>query len=61
MFTGARRARAIAMWTAVAGMGIVLGPVTGGWLLQRYWQGSVFRVNMSSTTRTDSWEPVSDA
>jgi hypothetical protein len=49
------------MWTAVAGMGIVLGPVTGGWLLQRYWQGSVFRVNMSSTTRTDSWEPVSDA
>jgi EmrB/QacA subfamily drug resistance transporter len=46
MFTGAPRARAIALWTAVAGMGIALGPVTGGWLLQRYWWGSVFMVNI---------------
>jgi EmrB/QacA subfamily drug resistance transporter len=46
MFTGAARARAIALWTAVAGMGIALGPVTGGWLLQRYWWGSVFLVNI---------------
>jgi MFS family permease len=44
MFTGAPRARAIALWTALAGTGIALGPVTGGWLLQRYWWGSVFLV-----------------
>jgi MFS family permease len=30
IFTGAQRAKAIAIWTAVAGMGIALGPVTGG-------------------------------
>jgi EmrB/QacA subfamily drug resistance transporter len=46
MFTGAQRARAIAVWTAVAGLGIALGPVTGGWLLQHYWWGSIFLVNV---------------
>jgi EmrB/QacA subfamily drug resistance transporter len=46
MFTGSRRARAIAVWTAVAGLGIALGPVTGGWLLQHFWWGSIFLVNV---------------
>ena len=46
IFTGAQRARAIAVWTAVAGLGIALGPVTGGWLLQHYWWGSIFLVNV---------------
>lgn len=46
MFQGARRAKAIAVWTAVAGMGIALGPVVGGWLLERYWWGSIFLVNV---------------
>ena len=39
IFAGPRRAKAIAVWTAVAGMGIALGPVTGGWLLERFWWG----------------------
>lgn len=46
MFTGPRRAKAIAMWTAVAGIGVALGPVVGGWLLERFWWGSIFLVNV---------------
>jgi EmrB/QacA subfamily drug resistance transporter len=46
MFTGSQRARAIAVWTAVAGLGIALGPITGGWLLERYWWGSIFLINV---------------
>lgn len=46
IFSGAQRAKAIALWTAVAGIGIALGPVSGGWLLQHYWWGSVFLVNV---------------
>jgi EmrB/QacA subfamily drug resistance transporter len=45
IFSGPRRAKAIAVWTAVAGLGIALGPVTGGWLLEHYWWGSIFLVN----------------
>jgi len=46
IFTGAQRAKAIAVWTAVAGLGIALGPVTGGWLLERFWWASIFLVNV---------------
>lgn len=45
MFTGAQRARAIAIWTAMVGVGLALGPVTGGWLLERFWWGSIFLVH----------------
>jgi EmrB/QacA subfamily drug resistance transporter len=46
IFAGGQRARALAVWTAVAGIGIALGPVTGGFLLSRYWWGSIFLVNV---------------
>ncbi|HEX9995446.1 MAG TPA: MFS transporter [Acidimicrobiales bacterium] len=47
VFTDPReRARAIAAWSGVAGLGIALGPVTGGWLLEHFWWGSVFLVNV---------------
>jgi EmrB/QacA subfamily drug resistance transporter len=47
VFTDPReRARAIGMWAAVAGLGIAIGPVTGGWLLEHFWWGSVFLVNL---------------
>ncbi len=36
------RARAIGLWGATTGVGIALGPIVGGWLLERYWWGSVF-------------------
>ncbi len=40
------RARAIAIWAGMAGMGVALGPVVGGWLLEHYWWGSVFLINL---------------
>jgi EmrB/QacA subfamily drug resistance transporter len=40
------RARAIGVWAGVAGLGIAIGPVTGGWLLAHFWWGSVFLVNL---------------
>jgi MFS transporter, DHA2 family, multidrug resistance protein len=47
VFTDAReRAMAIAIWTATAGAGVALGPVVGGLLLDRFWWGSIFIVNV---------------
>jgi EmrB/QacA subfamily drug resistance transporter len=40
------RAEAIAIWSATAGMAVAIGPVTGGWLLEHFWWGSVFLVNV---------------
>jgi EmrB/QacA subfamily drug resistance transporter len=40
------RGRAIGIWAGVAGIGIVIGPVVGGWLLGRFWWGSVFLINV---------------
>jgi EmrB/QacA subfamily drug resistance transporter len=46
IFTGEERGRAIAAWAAVAGLGIVIGPALGGWLLEHFWWGSVFLINV---------------
>ena len=40
------RNRAIGLWSATSGLGIAIGPIAGGWLLARYWWGSVFFVNV---------------
>jgi EmrB/QacA subfamily drug resistance transporter len=40
------RAQAIAIWSATAGAAVAIGPVTGGWLLEHFWWGSVFLVNV---------------
>lgn len=43
VFTERReRALAIGVWGASAGVGIALGPIAGGWLLERFWWGSIF-------------------
>jgi EmrB/QacA subfamily drug resistance transporter len=46
LFPPGERGRAIGVWAGVAGLGVVVGPVTGGWLLERSWWGSVFLVNL---------------
>jgi EmrB/QacA subfamily drug resistance transporter len=47
VFTDAReRAVAIGIWSAVAGLAVALGPVSGGFLLEHFWWGSVFLVNV---------------
>jgi EmrB/QacA subfamily drug resistance transporter len=43
VFTERReRAAAIGLWGASAGVGIALGPIAGGWLLDRFWWGAIF-------------------
>ena len=47
VFTDAReRAMAVGIWAATAGGGVALGPVVGGFLLDRFWWGSIFIVNV---------------
>ena len=47
VFTDAReRATAIGIWAATAGLGVALGPVVGGFLLDHFWWGSIFIVNV---------------
>jgi len=36
------RARAIGLWGAVAGVAIAMGPIVGGWLLERYSWAAIF-------------------
>src|SRR5687767_7042815 len=36
------RAKAIGLWGAMTGVGVAAGPITGGWLLEHFWWGSVF-------------------
>lgn len=40
------RTRAIAIWAAAAGGGAAIGPLIGGLLLEHFWWGSVFLINV---------------
>lgn len=47
LFADPRQLRmAIAVWAAVFTLGSVAGPVAGGWLLEHFWWGSVFLINV---------------
>ena len=46
VFTGKERGKAIAIWAALAAIGIGLGPLTGGLLLEYFDWSSVFMVNV---------------
>ncbi|MFJ4921435.1 MFS transporter [Streptomyces sp. NPDC088725] len=40
------RAMAIGVWSAVAAVGAAVGPVLGGFLVEHFWWGSVFLINL---------------
>jgi EmrB/QacA subfamily drug resistance transporter len=46
VFEGKERGRAIAIWAGVAGLAVAIGPLTGGFLLEHFYWGSIFLVNL---------------
>ncbi|MGW6375747.1 MFS transporter [Rhodococcus sp. NPDC055112] len=42
----AERQRALTIWITSTAIGLPLGPIVGGWLLQNFWWGSVFLLNV---------------
>jgi EmrB/QacA subfamily drug resistance transporter len=46
VFPREERGRAIGIWTGVAALGVGVGPLLGGWLLEHFWWGSVFFINI---------------
>lgn len=41
-----QRRLAIAVWASAFSAGTALGPIVGGWLLEHYWWGSIFLINV---------------
>jgi EmrB/QacA subfamily drug resistance transporter len=46
VFPADERPKAIGVWAATAGVAIALGPLTGGFLLEHFYWGSIFLVNL---------------
>ncbi|MGY4921876.1 MFS transporter [Streptomyces sp. 900105755] len=46
VFEPAEQPKAIGIWTGVVGFAIAAGPIAGGILLEHFWWGSVFLVNV---------------
>lgn len=46
VFPAGERGRAIGIWAGISGIGIALGPLAGGFLLEHFYWGSIFLVNV---------------
>ncbi|MFI0410926.1 MFS transporter [Actinomadura sp. 3N508] len=46
IFPAEERTRAVAIWSASTALGLPLGPLLGGWLLENFWWGSIFLINV---------------
>lgn len=49
LFTPEERTKAMSVWVAASAISFPIGPVLGGWLLNTYWWGSVFLINVPVT------------
>ena len=50
VFPAHERPKAIAIWAGISGSGAAIGPIASGWLLEHFWWGSVFLVNVPIIT-----------
>jgi len=46
IFAPAERQKAVSIWAGAASIGVPIGPIVGGFLLEHYWWGSVFLINV---------------
>jgi EmrB/QacA subfamily drug resistance transporter len=46
IFPARERPKAIAAWAAVSGLGIAIGPISGGFLIEHFAWGSIFLINI---------------
>jgi DHA2 family multidrug resistance protein-like MFS transporter len=46
VFDPHERGRAIGVWAGAVGIGVAIGPIVGGLLLEHFWWGSVFLINV---------------
>ncbi|GID93175.1 MFS transporter [Amorphoplanes digitatis] len=46
VFDPRERGRAIGVWAGAVGLGVAIGPIVGGLLLEHFWWGSVFLINV---------------
>jgi EmrB/QacA subfamily drug resistance transporter len=46
VFPPEERAKAIGVWTAITGASLAIGPILGGFLLEHFWWGSIFFINV---------------
>jgi EmrB/QacA subfamily drug resistance transporter len=46
MFPANERPKAIAIWAAVSGLGIAVGPISGGFLIEHFAWNSIFLINL---------------
>src|SRR6185369_3000419 len=46
VFDPRERGKAIGIWAGAVGLGVAIGPIVGGLLLEHFWWGSVFLINV---------------
>jgi EmrB/QacA subfamily drug resistance transporter len=46
VFPAAERPKAIGIWATASALSMAVGPTLGGWLLGRFWWGSIFLINL---------------
>jgi EmrB/QacA subfamily drug resistance transporter len=45
-FPASEQGKAMAVWSALGGVSVAFGPILGGFLLEHFWWGSVFLINV---------------